>query len=67
MLLLLILYPPSRPFLFPPAPLAAVSTKHGTLQTPSAGTLGSSDSLTGAPEAHKGVSHDILNVIKDKE
>lgn len=54
MLLTLIVFPPSRSFLFPPAPLAAVSSKTGTLQTPKAGTLGSSDSLTGAPEAHKG-------------
>lgn len=54
MLLTLIVYPPARPFLFPPAPLAAVNHKTGTLQTPAAGSLGSSDSLTGAPEAHKG-------------
>lgn len=53
-LLLLIAFPPARAFLFPPAPLAAVSASSGTLQTPAAGTLHSKDSLTGAPEAYKG-------------
>lgn len=54
MILVLVLYPRSRSYLFPPAPLAAVSAKTGGLKTPKAGALGSSDSLTGAPEAHKG-------------
>lgn len=49
----LIAYPPSRPFLFPPAPLALVSSS-GTLQKPKAGVLGSHDSATGAPENHRG-------------
>ncbi|KAI0937422.1 hypothetical protein AcV5_005335 [Taiwanofungus camphoratus] len=52
--LVLILHPPSRHFLFPPAPLAAVSASTGNLQVPRAGTIGSEDSLSGAPEAHKG-------------
>ena len=50
----MIVYPPSRPFLFPPAPLALVDSKTGGVQTPYAGVLGSHDSATGAPEKHKG-------------
>ncbi|KAK0513106.1 hypothetical protein JMJ35_004092 [Cladonia borealis] len=52
--IVLIVYPPSRPFLFPPAPLALVDSKTGGVQTPHAGVLGSHDSATGAPEKHKG-------------
>ncbi|EIN07550.1 hypothetical protein PUNSTDRAFT_88129 [Punctularia strigosozonata HHB-11173 SS5] len=54
LILVLIVFPPSRTFLFPPAPLAAVSATHGGLQKPPAGQLHSKDSLTGAPEAYKG-------------
>jgi len=50
----LIAYPPSRPFLFPPAPLALVDGKTGGVQKPKAGVLGSHDSATGAPENMKG-------------
>ena len=50
----MIVYPPSRSFLFPPAPLALVNSKTGGVQTPHAGVLGSHDSATGAPEKHKG-------------
>jgi hypothetical protein len=50
----LIAYPPSRPLLFPPAPIALVSGKTGGVQKPKAGVLGSHDSATGAPENHKG-------------
>ena len=50
----LIAYPPCRPVLFPPAPIALVSSKHGGVQKPKAGVLGSHDSATGAPENHKG-------------
>ncbi|KAF2115696.1 hypothetical protein BDV96DRAFT_54618 [Lophiotrema nucula] len=49
----LIVYPPSRSFLFPPAPIALVSSDGG-VQKPKAGVLGSHDSATGAPENHKG-------------
>ena len=49
----LIVYPPSRDFLFPPAPIALVSSKGG-VQKPKAGVLGSTDSATGASESHKG-------------
>ncbi|GAM84119.1 hypothetical protein ANO11243_021110 [Dothideomycetidae sp. 11243] len=50
----LIVYPPSRETLFPPAPLALVSAKTGGVQKPKAGVLGSTDSATGAPENYKG-------------
>ena len=53
-LVVLIAYPPSRPFLFPPAPLALVDSKTGGVQSPKSGVLGSHDSATGAPEKHKG-------------
>ena len=53
-ILVIILHPPSRVALFPPAPLAAISGTTGNLQIPRAGTLGSPDSLSGAPEAHQG-------------
>jgi len=47
-------YPRSRNYLFPPAPLALVDSKTGGLQKPRAGALGTSDSLTGAAEKHQG-------------
>ncbi|KAK5169572.1 uncharacterized protein LTR77_005549 [Saxophila tyrrhenica] len=50
----LIVYPPSRDMLFPPAPLALVSSSEGGVQKPKAGVLGSTDSATGAPENFKG-------------
>jgi hypothetical protein len=53
-LIVLIVYPPSREVLFPPAPVALVSAKTGGVQKPKAGVLGSIDSATGAPENHKG-------------
>ena len=53
-LVALIAYPPSRGFLFPPAPLALVDSKTGGVQKPKSGVLGSHDSATGAPENHKG-------------
>ena len=48
------MYPPSRQFLFPTAPLALVNAKTGGLQKPKAGMLGSENSITGAPEKHEG-------------
>jgi hypothetical protein len=53
-LVVLIVFPQSRPILFPPAPLALVNTKTGGVQKPKAGVLGSHDSVTGAPEKHQG-------------
>ena len=54
LLVVLVVYPPSRDTLFPPAPIALVSSTTGGLQTPKAGVLGSNDSVTGATERHKG-------------
>jgi len=61
----LIVYPPSRDVLFPPAPLALVDSKTGGIQSPMAGVLGSHDSVTGAPEKHKGeaVEHEAHNFV----
>ncbi|KAI0018944.1 hypothetical protein F4780DRAFT_771529 [Xylariomycetidae sp. FL0641] len=53
-LITLVLHPPSRAFLFPPAPIALVDSKSGGVQKPKAGVLGSHESATGAPENHKG-------------
>ncbi|KAJ5266980.1 hypothetical protein N7478_009788 [Penicillium angulare] len=50
----LIIFPPCRDILFPPAPLALVDKNTGGIQKPKAGVLGSHDSLTGAPENFKG-------------
>ena len=52
-LVTLIVYPPAREVMFPPAPIALVSSSGG-VQKPKSGTLGSTDSATGAPENHKG-------------
>ena len=52
--IVLIVHPPSRGFLFPPAPISLVSGKSGGVQKPKSGVLGSHDSATGAPENHKG-------------
>ncbi|KAK3648017.1 profilin, required for normal timing of actin polymerization in response to thermal stress [Elasticomyces elasticus] len=54
LMIVLVVYPPSRDMLFPPAPIALVSAKTGGVQKPKAGVLGSTDSATGAPEQHKG-------------
>lgn len=53
-LILLIVYTPSRALLFPPAPLALVSSKDGGVKKPQSGVLGSEDTATGAPENYKG-------------
>ncbi|KAI9815205.1 MAG: hypothetical protein M1832_005540 [Thelocarpon impressellum] len=54
MIMLLVVYPPSRPFLFPPAPLGLVDGSTGGAKKPMAGMLGSHDSMTGAAEKHQG-------------
>lgn len=53
-LIILIVYPPSREYCFPPAPIALIDAKTGGVKKPAAGVLGSDDSLTGAPEKHQG-------------
>jgi hypothetical protein len=44
----------ARDILFPSAPRALVSISTGELQTPPAGQLGTTVTLTGAPEKHEG-------------
>lgn len=44
----------ARDTLFPPAPLALVDISKGTLKKPQAKELGTTDTLTGAPEKHEG-------------
>ena len=53
-LMVLIVYPPARAYCFPPAPIALIDSKSGGVKKPTAGVLGSDDSLTGAPEKHQG-------------
>ncbi|KAJ5541254.1 hypothetical protein N7494_006330 [Penicillium frequentans] len=63
----LIVYPPCRPILFPPAPLALVDKSTGGVQKPMAGVLGSHDSMTGAPENFKGeaAEQEASNLVSD--
>lgn len=63
--IVLILYPPSRTLLFPPAPIALVNSETGGVQKPRAGVLGSKDSLTGAPERYRGeaVEQEASNLV----
>ncbi|OJJ44292.1 hypothetical protein ASPZODRAFT_135098 [Penicilliopsis zonata CBS 506.65] len=53
-LVALVVEPRCREVLFPPAPIALVSSSTGGVQKPKAGVLGSHDSITGAPERLKG-------------
>jgi hypothetical protein len=67
-LMVLILYPPSRDFCFPPAPPSLIDPKTGGLQKPPAGLLASEGSVTGAPEKHEGEAveqeaHSFVNSI----
>lgn len=54
MLITLVVYPPSREWMFPPVPMALVDSSTGGTKTPVAGHLGSQDSVTGASETFKG-------------
>ncbi|OLN94155.1 hypothetical protein CCHL11_07137 [Colletotrichum chlorophyti] len=51
-----IVSPKARLFMFPPAPLSMVDMNTGGLAKPMAGTLGSTDASTGAPQNLKGES-----------
>ncbi|CAI7664546.1 unnamed protein product [Penicillium glandicola] len=53
-LIALVIYPPCRSFMFPPAPIPLVNKDTGGVQKPKAGILGSGDNITGAPENFKG-------------
>lgn len=54
-LIVLVVYPPSRERCFPSAPASLTSGRTGAVKKPMAGVL-ASDSVTGAPEQHKGES-----------
>ncbi|KAM0332294.1 hypothetical protein ACHAQA_002570 [Verticillium albo-atrum] len=54
--MILVVSPRVRAVLFPPAPLSMVDTRTGGLAKPMAGTLGSTDAATGAPQNLKGES-----------
>ncbi|KAK5447851.1 hypothetical protein LTS15_009350 [Exophiala xenobiotica] len=64
-IIVLITVPRSRSILFPPAPIALVNHKTGGVQKPKAGVLGSTDSVTGAPEKYKGeaVEQEASNLV----
>lgn len=53
-IMVLVVYPPARSYCFPSAPIALIDTKTGGIKKPTAGVLGSDNSLTGAPEKHQG-------------
>lgn len=53
-LIVLIASPRARDVCFPGAPAALIDPKTGGVKTPAAGVLASEDSVTGAPEKHKG-------------
>ncbi|KAI5803458.1 hypothetical protein DFH27DRAFT_481765 [Peziza echinospora] len=53
-LILLIVYPPARSTIFPPAAIATIDSKTGQAKTPASGHLGSHDSMTGAVESQPG-------------
>lgn len=66
--MVLIAYPPARDICFPPVPPSIVDSKTGGVQKPPAGVLASDNSLTGAPEKHKGEgveleAHSFVNSI----
>ncbi|KAF4988987.1 hypothetical protein FGRMN_9423 [Fusarium graminum] len=53
-LMTLIWYPEARDICFPGAPPSLIDPKTGGVKKPAAGVLASDDSVTGAPEKHKG-------------
>jgi hypothetical protein len=65
--MVLVVYPPSRSYCFPPAPIALIDSKTGGVKKPTAGVLGSDNSLTGAPEKHQGeaVEQEASNFVNN--
>lgn len=53
-LIALIISPRARDYCFPGAPPALIDSNTGGVKKPAAGVLASDDSVTGAPEKHKG-------------
>ncbi|PQE27948.1 Proteasome subunit beta type protein [Rutstroemia sp. NJR-2017a BBW] len=64
-LILLVSSKKARNTLFPPAPLALVNMRTGGIQKPQAGQLGTSNTLTGAPEKQEGeaVEEEAANFV----
>ncbi|PQE09163.1 Proteasome subunit beta type protein [Rutstroemia sp. NJR-2017a WRK4] len=64
-LILLVSSKKARNILFPPAPLALVNMRTGGIQKPQAGQLGTSNTLTGAPEKQEGeaVEEEAANFV----
>ena len=66
--IILIVYPESRNYCFPPAPASLIDPSTGGVKKPAAGVLASEDSITGAPEKHEGEAveqeaHSFVNSI----
>ncbi|RDW63676.1 hypothetical protein BP6252_11221 [Coleophoma cylindrospora] len=57
----------ARDMLFPPAPLALVDISSGGIQTPQSGQLGTTNTLTGAPEKQDGedVEEEAANFVEN--
>lgn len=53
-LAVLVAYPPSRVYCFPPAPPSLIDSSTGGVRKPASGVLASADSITGAPEKRPG-------------
>lgn len=66
-LILIVSSPEARNTLFPPAPLALVNITTGTIQAPRAGHLGTSNTLTGAPEKQPGeaIEEEAANFVNN--
>lgn len=64
-IIVLIVHPPARTYCFPPAPIALIDSKTGGVKKPTAGVLGSDNSLTGAPEKYEGeaVEQEAANFV----
>ena len=65
MLILVISSSDARNILFPPAPIALINISTGGVQTPPAGQLGTTNTLTGAPEKQEGeaVEEEAANFV----
>jgi len=66
-LILIITSPDARDIMFPPAPIALININTGEAQIPPAGQLGTSNTLTGAPEKQEGeaVEEEAANFVNN--
>ena len=64
-LIIIVTFPDARDILFPPMPLAIIDISTGGVQVPPAGELGTSNTLTGAPEKQEGeaVEEEAANFV----